>query len=44
MLHIDKEMHEAASAPLLCAGITTFEPMKVRCIMQMAEAFFYLLS
>jgi D-arabinose 1-dehydrogenase-like Zn-dependent alcohol dehydrogenase len=44
MLRIDKEMHEAATAPLLCAGISTFEPMKVRYIMQMAEVLFYLLS
>jgi D-arabinose 1-dehydrogenase-like Zn-dependent alcohol dehydrogenase len=44
MLRIDKEMHEAATAPLLCAGITTFEPMKVRYSMQRAEAFSYLLS
>jgi D-arabinose 1-dehydrogenase-like Zn-dependent alcohol dehydrogenase len=39
MLHIDKEMHEAATAPLLCAGISTFEPMKVRFIMRKPEAF-----
>lgn len=29
-LRIDREMHEAGTAPLLCAGITTYEPMKVR--------------
>lgn len=27
-LRIDREMHEAGTAPLLCAGITTYEPMK----------------
>lgn len=26
---IAREMHEAATAPLLCAGITIYEPMKV---------------
>jgi hypothetical protein len=40
MLSIDKGMHEAATAPLLCAGISTFEPMKVRFIMRRPEAFF----
>jgi D-arabinose 1-dehydrogenase-like Zn-dependent alcohol dehydrogenase len=44
MLHIDKEMHEAATAPLLCAGITTFEPMKVPFLMRKSEASVSLLS